>query len=214
VWERDRDFACEGNSLAHGGRLLDLRTPGASYRDVYIPVHGAHQGDNAAVALAAAEAFFGAPLGEEVVEEAFANVRIPGRLEIVGRHPLTILDGAHNPAGARAAGEAIAEEFGGVTGTVLVVGLLQGRDPSEMLQALGARTARLLVACPAPSPRTLAPAEVAAAGQALGLEVETTRSVPEALARAFAMAAPEDLVLVSGSLYVVGAARAALGVGR
>jgi dihydrofolate synthase / folylpolyglutamate synthase len=214
VWERDRDFACEGNRLAHGGRLLDVRTPGASYRDVYIPVHGAHQGDNAAVALAAAEAFFGAALGEEVVEEAFASVRIPGRLEIVGRHPLTILDGAHNPAGARAAGEAIAEEFGGVTGTVLVVGLLQGRDPTEMLEALGARTARLLVACPAPSPRTLSPREVADAGRTLGLEVETTRSVPEALARAFAMAAPEDLVLVSGSLYVVGAARAALGVGR
>jgi folylpolyglutamate synthase/dihydropteroate synthase len=60
----------------------------------------------------------------------------------------------------------------------------------------------------------LAPAEVAAAGRALGLEVETAASVPEALARAFAIAAPEDLVLVSGSLYVVGAARAALGAGR
>jgi dihydrofolate synthase / folylpolyglutamate synthase len=214
VWERDSDFACEGNRLAHGGRLLDLRTPGATYNDVYIPVHGAHQGDNAAVALAAAEAFFGAPLDEEVVEEALANVRIPGRLEIVGRHPLTVLDGAHNPAGARAAGEAIAEAFGGASGTVLLVGLLQGRDPTEMLEALGARTARLLVACPAPSPRTLPPEEVAEAGRGLGLEVEIAGSVAEALARAFAVAAPEDLVLVSGSLYVVGAARAALGAGR
>src|SRR3954447_2211230 len=62
VWERDRDFGCESNHLAHGGRLVDLRTPGADYSDVYLPLHGAHQGDNAAIALAAAEAFFGAPL--------------------------------------------------------------------------------------------------------------------------------------------------------
>src|SRR5437763_1807242 len=194
VWERDRDFACEGSRLAHGGRLLDLRTPGASYADVYLPVHGAHQGDNAAVALAAAEAFFGAPLDGEVVEEALASVRIPGRLEVVDRHPLTVLDGAHNPAGARAAATAIAEAFGQTSGLVLVVGLLEGKEPAEMLDALGARTARLLVACPAPSPRTLPPEHVADAGRALGLEVETANSVPEALARALAPAAPDALV--------------------
>src|SRR5438552_13303645 len=99
IWERGRDFACDGNRLAHGGRLLDLRTPGASYDDLYLPVHGAHQGDNAALALAAAEAFFGAPLDADVVEQAMAAVKIPGRLEVMSRHPLTVLDGAHNPAG-------------------------------------------------------------------------------------------------------------------
>jgi dihydrofolate synthase/folylpolyglutamate synthase len=211
VWERDRDFGCEANGLAHGGRLLDLRTPGASYSDVYLPLHGAHQGDNAAVAVAAAEAFFGAPLDSEVVEEAFAGVRVPGRLEVVGRQPLVVLDGAHNPAGAAAAADAIAEAFGDAAGKVLVVGLLQGKDPAEMLDALEARGARAVVACPAPSPRSLPPVEVAAAARALGLETETARSVPEALARALAVASPDDLVLVSGSLYVVGAARAALG---
>src|SRR5436309_8144948 len=95
VWERDVDFGCEANRLAHGGRLVDLRTPGARYDDVYLPLHGAHQGDNAAVALAAAEAFFGAPLDPEVVQGAFAGVRVPGRLEVVGRQPLVVLDGAH-----------------------------------------------------------------------------------------------------------------------
>jgi dihydrofolate synthase/folylpolyglutamate synthase len=214
VWERGRDFECEDNYLAHGGRLLNVRTPGAEYRDLYLPVHGAHQGDNTALALAAAEAFFGGPLEQELVEEALAAVKIPGRLEVVDRHPLTVLDGAHNPAGAAAAGEAIAEEFGDASGLILVVGLLQGREPIEMLDALGVRRARLLVACPAPSPRTLDPAELAAAGRAFGVEVETAASVPEALARALALAAPEDLVLVSGSLYVVGAARAALTKGR
>jgi dihydrofolate synthase / folylpolyglutamate synthase len=214
IWERDRDFGCTANSLAHGGRLVDLRTPGASYDDVYLPLHGAHQGDNAAIALAAAEAFFGAPLDPDVVEEAFAGVRVPGRLEVVGRQPLVILDGAHNPAGAAAAAEAIAEEFGGAAGRVLVVGLLEGKDPVEMLQAVGARGARALVACPAPSPRTLPPADVAAAARAIGIESEAADSVPEALARALTIASPDDLVLVTGSLYVVGAARAALAVGR
>jgi dihydrofolate synthase/folylpolyglutamate synthase len=210
VWERGRDFDCDANGLAHGGRLVDLRTPGASYEGVYLPVHGAHQGDNAAVALAAAEAFFGAPLHPDVVADALAEVRIPGRLEVVSRQPLCVLDGAHNPAGARAAGIAIAEAFGQAASTVLVVGLLQGRDPAEMLGALGARQARALVACPAPSPRTLPAADLARAGRALGLEVEAAGSVPEAVARGLALAGPEDLVLVSGSLYVVGAARAAL----
>jgi len=214
VWERDRDFGCEANRLAHGGRLLDLRTPGARYADVYLPLHGAHQGENAAIALAAAEAFFGAPLDPDVVENAFAGVRVPGRLEVVGRQPLVILDGAHNPAGAAAAADAIAEEFGDANSKVLVVGLLQGKDPIEMLEALEARGARVVVACPAPSPRTLPPEEVAAAARALGIESETVRSVPEALARALAMASPDDLVLITGSLYVVGAARAALGAGR
>jgi dihydrofolate synthase/folylpolyglutamate synthase len=214
VWERDSDFGCEANRLAHGGRLLDLRTPAARYADVYLPLHGAHQGENAAIALAAAEAFFGAPLDAEVVEEAFAGVRVPGRLEVVSHQPLVVLDGAHNPAGAAAAAEAVAEAFGGAAGRVLVVGLLQGKDPLEMLEAMEARGARALVACPAPSPRTLPPDDVAAAARTLGVDSETAGSVPEALARALAIASPNDLVLVSGSLYVVGAARAALAGGR
>jgi len=214
VWERDHDFGCVANGLAHGGRLLDLRTPGAAYDDVYLPLHGAHQGDNAVVALAAAEAFFGAPLDPELVGDAFAAVRVPGRLEVVDRQPLVVLDGAHNPAGAAAAADAIAEAFGDAAGKLLIVGLLQGKDPMEMLEALEARGARLLVACPAPSPRTLPPQDVAAAAQSMGIEAEAASSVPEALARALAVASPDDLVLVSGSLYVVGAARAALGGAR
>ena len=210
IWERDRDFACEDNRLAHGGRLLDLRTPGAAYDGVYLPLHGAHQGDNAAIALAAAEAFFGAPLGTDVVEEAFAGVRVPGRLEVVARQPLVILDGAHNPAGAAAAADAIAEEFGNAAAKIVVAGFLQGKDPQEMLQALEVHTARMVVACPAPSPRTLPAQEVAAAARALGIDSEAANSVPEALARALAISSDDDLVLVTGSLYVVGAARAAL----
>ncbi len=78
VWVRDEDFGCIANRLAVGGRLIDVRTPGADYRELLVPLHGAHQGDNAACALAAVEAFFGAPLDEGVVEAAFARPRGAG----------------------------------------------------------------------------------------------------------------------------------------
>src|SRR5690606_33498391 len=68
---RGAEFDVVDNSLAVGGRALDLRTPTTIYNDVFLPLHGAHQGDNAAVALTAVEAFFAAPLAQDVVEEAF-----------------------------------------------------------------------------------------------------------------------------------------------
>ena len=214
VWLRGPDFGAAANHLAHGGRTVDLVTPGYRYPGVYLPVHGAHQGDNAAVALAAAEAFFGAPLDEDVVEAAFGSLRLPGRLEVVARDPLCILDGAHNLAGAIASTAAIDEAFALRSGRVLVVGLLASRDPVEMLTAFDAPNARLVVACPPPSPRALPAAEVAAAARSLGTDAEEAASAPEALATALALADPSEMVVVTGSLYVVGAARAALAVGQ
>jgi dihydrofolate synthase/folylpolyglutamate synthase len=209
LWERDRDFGCDGNRLAVGGRAVDLYTPGARYGSLFLPAHGAYQGDNAAAALAAVQAFFGTPLDPDVVEAGLAQVRLPGRLEVVGHRPLCVLDGAHNPAGARAAGEAIDEAFAGaVTGRVLVVGMVAGRDPVEMLKAIGVNRARLVVACPPPSPRALPAPLVAAAAEALGCQAQVADSVPQAVDLALAEATTDELVLITGSLYVVGAARA------
>src|SRR3990170_2390020 len=71
---RDTDFATGTNQLALGGRLVDLRTPTTIYPEVFVPLHGAYQGDNASIALTATEAFFAAPLDPEVVSEGFASV--------------------------------------------------------------------------------------------------------------------------------------------
>ncbi|TML63387.1 MAG: bifunctional folylpolyglutamate synthase/dihydrofolate synthase [Actinobacteria bacterium] len=210
VWERGRDFDCDANVMGVGGRVLELRTPGAHYDDVFVPLHGAHQGDNAALALAGAEAFFDAPLDRDVVTEAFAAVISPGRMEVAGREPLRILDGAHNPAGAEALARSLAEEFGTDMGRVLVVGFLRGRDPVEMLSALDASLARLVVACTPPSPRALPAADVAGAARSMGLDAFTAGSVAEGLARALDAVEPAEMMLVTGSLYVVGAARALL----
>ena len=210
VWVRGRDFDCLGNELAHGGRQIDLVTPGGRYPGVFLPVHGSYQGENAAMALAAAEAFFAAPLDPDVVAGALAAVRLPGRLEVMSRDPLLVLDGAHNPAGAARSTAAIDEAFAGRSDRILVVGMVNGRDPVEMLEAFDVGRARLVVACPPPSPRAIPAAEVADAARALGTDAEEATSVPEAVATALALAGPDEMIVVTGSLYVVGAALAAL----
>ena len=208
VWIYGRDFGCASNQVAVGGRLVTLWTPGGRYENVLIPLHGAHQGANAAVALAAAEAFFGDALAPDVVEEGLAATRVPGRLEVIGRRPRLLVDGAHNAAGMTALGAALTEEFA-VDGTaVAVVGMLTGRDPSAMLAPLAAAGVRDIVACEPDSPRAMAAAAVAEAGRALGLAVYEEPDVRDALRVARGMVDADGLVVVAGSLYVVGTARA------
>jgi len=209
---RDRDFGVTENRLAHGGRLVSVFTPWGRSSDVLLSLHGAHQADNAAVALAAAEAFLGRRLDPDLVAVVFGRARSPGRLEVVGHRPLVLLDGAHNVVGAHALREALAEEFLSTRRT-LVVGLLREKDPAEMLAALGASEAVRVICARPPSPRALDPAAVARAAVDLGVDrdrVDVVDAVPEAVARAVAGAGPEEQVVVTGSLYVVGAARSVL----
>ncbi len=170
VWIRGEAFACTANRLAVGGRLIDLRTPGGAYGELLLPLHGAHQGDNASCALAAAEAFFGAPLQEEVVEEGFAEVVVPGRLEVIGRHPLVVVDGAHNVGGMLVLARALVEEFAVEGEARAVVGMLTGRDPTAMLEALLTAGIRSVIACAPDSPRALPAEAVAEAADLLGME--------------------------------------------
>jgi dihydrofolate synthase/folylpolyglutamate synthase len=211
---RDRDFGARNNMLAVGGRAVDLYTPGAAYPQVFVALHGAHQGDNAAAALAAAEAFVRVPLPAQVVAEAFATVRSPGRLEVVRRNPLVLLDGAHNVAGAEALRRSLDEEFADAAARTLVVGMNQERDPHEMLAALGVEEFDgLLIATRAQTPRALEPALIAKAATDLGVpidRVEVADSVTEAVSSALLATPPDGQIVVAGSLYVVGAARTLL----
>ena len=210
VWRRGTEFGCSSNRLAVGGRLIDLWTPLGRFSDVHLPLHGAHQADNAACAVAAAQAFLETTIEEDVVHDALAAVRVPGRLEVVRRHPLVVLDGAHNPAGAATAGWALREDFGAGRRVIVVMGCLRGRDPGELLSALGPERIATVVACRPPSPRAQEPASVVDAARALGLVAEESGTTAEAVQRALELADRDDLVLVTGSLYVVGAARTAL----
>ncbi len=207
---RDIDFACNDNILAVGGRLLDLRTPGAAYTELYLPLHGAHQGDNAAAALAAVETFFGGPLAPELVMAGFENVVMPGRFEIVGRHPFIVLDGAHNPAGADVAAEVVDEEFSDVGERIYVIGMLSGRDPVAMLEALDAASARLVIATAPATSRAIPAEDIARAAVSLDIDVVVVDGVRAAVDRALDEALVDDLILITGSLYVVGEARGSL----
>ena len=207
TWERDVDFGVESNLAAVGGRLVDLRVPSGLVSQVFVPLHGRHQGDNAAVALAAVEAFFGRGLPEQAIADAFAQVTVPGRFEVLGHAPLVVVDGAHNPPGAEVAAETMAEDFEVAGRHFLVVGLLEGRDVSSMLQALGAPDVDLVVACTPPSPRAVPAADVAAAARAMGVDAEAVADVGAAVDTALGLATEDDAILIAGSLYVAGAAR-------
>jgi dihydrofolate synthase/folylpolyglutamate synthase len=196
--------------MAVGGRIIDLRTPGQTYEQLYVPAHGSHQGENVATAVAAVEAFFGRPTPEDLLNEALAGVRFPGRFELVAHDPTVILDGAHNPDGARAAYKTLTEEFARLGSWVLVVGLLSGKDPAEMLLALGAQDFDAVI-CTEPNwSRAIAAEDIALAASALGISAEVVRKPVEALLRARAVTADDDLILVAGSLYVVGEVRSAI----
>ena len=201
------DFAVTSDRTAIGGRLVSLRTPHERYHELFLPLHGTHQSENLACAVAATEAFFGRALREDVVQAALDGLTSPGRLEVVGRHPLVIVDGTKNEAGAAAARAALDDEWPLAQPRVLVVGMLQGKskDPARMLDALGARDSKLVIGVPAPSPRAVAADEIAEAARSLGVAAETAPSVEEGIRRAKTEAGAEGLVLVAGSLYVAGA---------
>jgi dihydrofolate synthase / folylpolyglutamate synthase len=209
MFVRGVDFETTSSRLAVGGRLLDLRTPTTIYPDVYLPLHGVHQGENAILALTAAETFFAAPLSLEVVMEGFGDVLMPGRFEVLGRQPLTIVDGAHNPAGADTCAGVFFEDFDPEGRRILVVGTL--RDPAEMLAALRADEFDIVFACTAPSPRGVPAVDVAEAARRLGCDnVAVFDTVEAACVRALEYADGDDAILVTGSLYTVGAARPVL----
>jgi dihydrofolate synthase/folylpolyglutamate synthase len=216
------DFGVERRRQAIGGQLLDLRTPTGVVPDVLVPLHGRHQADNAAGALVAVEAFLGAHEGSwgpgtdapaserrlldpDTVRAGFAAVTSPGRLEVVSRQPLVLLDGAHNPAGARALATALLEEFV-VDRRTLVVACLADKDIRGILEGLAPATGRLVVTTNR-SPRA-APAErLRKEAEAAGLVAEVAPDVPTAVRQAIDDASEGEAVVVTGSLYTVGEAR-------
>ena len=212
VARRDFEFGTTGNRLAVGGRLLDLYTPRGDHNGVFLPLHGAHQGDNAAIALAAAEELVDVPFSDAIVHEALGRVQSPGRLEVLQRNPLVVLDGAHNVAGAELLVSSLAEEFP-VAPRTLVVGLLREKEPHEMLQALDVRGANRLVVCRPPSPRGRDPQDVMQAALDLGVDdddIDVCETVREAVGAAVLATPAEGQIVITWTLYVVGAARSIL----
>jgi dihydrofolate synthase/folylpolyglutamate synthase len=139
VAREDSEFAVLGRQVAIGGQMLQLQGLSGVYSDVFLPLHGEHQAHNAAVALAAVEAFLGAgpqrQLDVDAVRAGFAAVTSPGRLERMRSAPAVFIDAAHNPAGAAALAQTLASEFDFRT-LVGVISVMADKDVDGILAPL------------------------------------------------------------------------------
>ena len=205
---RGDDFDCEDNRLAVGGRLISVRSPRIVYEDILVPLHGQHQGENASLAICAVEAFFDAIIDRQILDAALENVVMPGRFEVLAHQPLVIVDGAHNPAGAKVCAEVFFEDFNMQGRKILVTGALRSRDPDELLTTFRANEFDVVITCTPPSPRGLPAQEMAEVARRIGCaEVIIADSVESACDLALKIAQSQDAVLVAGSLYIVSSAR-------
>ena len=216
------EFGVVRREIAVGGQMLSLQGLGGVYDEIFLPLHGAHQAGNAALALAAVEAFFGAgkdrQLVIEAVREAFAEVGTPGRLERVRAAPTVLLDAAHNPHGAQALAAAISEEFA-FRKLVAVVGVMRDKDARGILEALEPVVSELVVTTNS-SPRAMPLTELndlalsifgeerVVAEQGLDAAVETAVALAE---EGGDEALAGGGVLVTGSVVTAGEARTLFG---
>jgi dihydrofolate synthase / folylpolyglutamate synthase len=216
------DFGVTHREVAVGGQLLTLKGLVGEYEQVFLPLHGEHQAHNAALALAAVEAFFGIgtvhqrTLDPDTVRTAFAAVTSPGRMEVVRRSPTVVLDAAHNPAGALVTAAAVSEVFA-FTHLVGVVGPSADKDVRGLLEAFEPVFSEVVVTRNS-TKRAMDVDELAAiAVEVFGDDrVQVEPRLDDALEAAVTLAEEEGAyagagVLITGSVITVGEARLMLG---
>jgi dihydrofolate synthase/folylpolyglutamate synthase len=204
--------------VAIGGQLVSLQGLRGGYDELFLPLHGAHQAHNAAVALAAVEAFLGEPdggaLDPDAIRAGFAAVTSPGRLEVVRRSPTIILDAAHNPHGARALVAAMEEAFTFET-LVGVVSIFADKDGRGVLETLEPIFDELVVTA-SQSERAMKPAELFDLAEEIfgvgrvHLEHHLSAAIETAVTLAEGESGVGGGVLITGSVIAVGEARALL----
>ncbi len=211
------DFGVTAHDVALGGQQISLRGLAGEYPDLFLPLHGTHQAQNAAVAVAAVEAFVGGgeqPLDIEVLRAGLAAVESPGRLEVVRRSPTVLVDAAHNPAGARALRDAMDEAFTFVR-LVGVLAVMKDKDANEMLEILEPALDEVVVTRNS-SPRSMRARELGEiAVEVFGEHrVTVVDDLPDALDRAAGLADEGGVaggVLATGSVVTAADVRLLLG---
>jgi dihydrofolate synthase/folylpolyglutamate synthase len=226
----DRDFGVLGRTLTPNGQRVVLRGLDARTYTADLPLHGAHQAVNAACALAAVQAHCAEPLEPSAVRAALARVRSPGRLELFSSDGVPVLlDGAHNPAAAETLARTLQELRGswfretrggpappdqdlhGDRRRVLVLGIMSDKDIPAMVRILGSAADEVVVTA-ASCPRAATIDQLREACEAAGITVAASvEHVGDAVRAAVRRAGRHGMVVVTGSLYTVGDARAALG---
>ena len=180
-----------------------VTTPAGSHRDLRVPLLGLHQADNAALAVAAVDALRsrGWDLSDGALRDGLARTRWPGRLEVIDRHPIVLVDGAHNPAGLERSLATVRTLAKGRP-LVIVFGAMKDKDLPAMLAQLRTMDTPVIFSA-IDWHRAAAPAHLA---KQFGAQAEVASSAKEAITRARERAGANGLVLVCGSLYLVGEA--------
>ncbi len=208
VYRLSKDFMPVPVESPHE-HVLDYRGIRTSYEKVRISMLGRYQMDNACLALATIECLrnAGITVDEAAVRLGLEQARWEGRLELVARKPDIYLDGAHNPASAQKLAAAVREMKPAYRRTVLIIGILQDKDSRGIIAALVPLADHVVVTKPQYS-RAMEIRALASEIRKLHDSVLTAETVGEAVAMAVDTVSPDDLVLITGSLYVVGDARA------
>ncbi len=201
------DFSVIEADIAVGGWQCAIEGVFGRYEDLYLPIHGHHQVDHLATAIAASEMFLGRELDQDSLAVAVGSISAPGRIEIIDRRPLVIVDGAHNAQGFRGLARSLSSEFPAMEWQ-LVLGARGERDITELVEPLSGLIGNVFATAP-DDPVAIAPDVVAAAASAaLGVKAVAIPSAADAVQQATAEAGEEGGVVVAGSLYLVGEVRA------
>jgi dihydrofolate synthase/folylpolyglutamate synthase len=188
----------------HRDGTFSYRSPARSYARLHCGLVGAHQQTNAALAVASVEAMAvkGFKVGEDAVREGLRKVQWGGRLEVLQQAPILLLDGAHNPAGIGSLCRALSNEFS-FRRLIVLFGVLRDKHYAAMIRRLSVAQPLMILTEP-PSERSIPPAELLPIARAVLQRVEIIRSPIDALKYAFSLAREDDLICVTGSLYLVG----------
>ncbi|MFG6445509.1 bifunctional folylpolyglutamate synthase/dihydrofolate synthase [Microbacterium sp. P07] len=199
------EFGLTSQRQAVGGQLLSVRGLSGTFDEQYLPLYGFHQGANAALAIAAVESLLGS-VSAEVVVDGLAQATSPGRLQLVGSHPIVVADAAHNPHGARALADGLRETFD-VDEWGVVLGVLDDKDAAGIVEALAPMAARVFATAPE-SERASDPDVVADLAEARELTVSVHPGLDDAAesAREWAAASDRRAVVIAGSVVLAGEA--------
>lgn len=209
LFQNKKDFSVEDSLPAVGGQVLNIRGIHGKYEEIFLPLYGKRQADNAALSLATSEVFLDGPISEEVIEDAFRNLSIPGRMEILSRRPVVLVDGAHNRDSAKHLAETVNEVFP-ATRRILILGILEPHSPEEIFNELKYISPDLVVVCNAPSARAVNARELEKIALSLGYEVEKSENPYEATLNALRVTTEEDLIVAAGSFYNISEIRRAV----
>ena len=202
-------FALAEQRLAVGGQQITVRGLAATYEEEYLPLYGAHQGFNAALAIAAVESLVGGgsqPIAGDVLAEGLGAATSPGRLQLVGSSPTVVVDAAHNPHGAQALVSALRESFDFDEWGV-VLGILSDKDADGIVSALAPIAAHVFATAP-DSDRANEADALADLAEARGVPVTVHDGLADAAdaARAWAAASDRRAVVIAGSVVLAGEA--------